>query len=79
MKAYLGRTTRLTYRREDLELVCEFLSQLPKDDELLRKLVGGGRSNLFKLDQNEPEKSARRPHRKGQPPQMPAGFQVCHA
>jgi tetratricopeptide (TPR) repeat protein len=42
LRAYLARTTRLKYRREDLEAVCEFLAQLPKDDGLMRKLVERG-------------------------------------
>ena len=43
VRAYLGRTTRLKYRREDLETVCEFLAQLQKGDELLRKAGRTGR------------------------------------
>lgn len=42
VRAYLGRTARLKYRREDLETVCEFLAQLQKGDELLSKLVERG-------------------------------------
>jgi tetratricopeptide (TPR) repeat protein len=42
LRAYVARTTRLKYRREDLETVCEFLTQLPKGDELLKKLVERG-------------------------------------
>ena len=40
--AYLRRTTRLKYRREDIERVCEFLCDLPKETELVEKLVKHG-------------------------------------
>jgi len=40
--AYLGRTTRLKYRREDIERVCEFLCHLRDRVELLEKLVKSG-------------------------------------
>ncbi len=40
--AYLRRTTRLKYRREDIEKVCEFLCHVPKETELLEKLVKHG-------------------------------------
>jgi len=39
---YLGRTTRLNYRLEDLESVCEFLGYFPKENVLTRKLVQRG-------------------------------------
>jgi tetratricopeptide (TPR) repeat protein len=37
--AYLGRTTRMKYRREDLEDVCEFLDHLEKEAALRDKLA----------------------------------------
>ena len=40
--AYLQRTTRLKYRREDIEKVCEFLGHLPEETALLEKLVKHG-------------------------------------
>ncbi len=40
--AYLRRTTRLKYRREDIERVCEFLCHVPKETELVEKLVKHG-------------------------------------
>jgi tetratricopeptide (TPR) repeat protein len=39
---YLRRTTRLNYRLEDLEDVCEFLGHFPKESGLTRKLVQRG-------------------------------------
>jgi len=39
---YLRRTTRLNYRLEDLEHVCEFLGHFPKESGLTRKLVRRG-------------------------------------
>ena len=39
---YLRRTTRLNYRLEDLENVCEFLRHFPKESKLTRKLVQRG-------------------------------------
>ncbi len=39
---YLRRTTRLNYRLEDLENVCEFLGHFPKESGLMRKLVQRG-------------------------------------
>jgi tetratricopeptide (TPR) repeat protein len=39
---YLRRTTRLKYGREDVEHVCEFLSQVPKESGLLEKIVKQG-------------------------------------
>ncbi|MBV8127531.1 MAG: hypothetical protein JO114_07740, partial [Planctomycetaceae bacterium] len=39
---YLRRTTRLNYRLEDLENVCEFLGHFPKESGLTRKLVQRG-------------------------------------
>jgi hypothetical protein len=39
---YLRRTTRLNYRLEDLESVCEFLGHFPKESGLTRKLVQRG-------------------------------------
>ena len=39
---YLRRTTRLNYRLEDLENVCEFLGNFPKESGLTRKLVQRG-------------------------------------
>ena len=39
---YLRRTTRLNYRLEDLENVCEFLGHFPKESGLTRKLVERG-------------------------------------
>ncbi len=39
---YLRRTTRLNYRLEDLEDVCEFLSLFPKESALTRNLVQRG-------------------------------------
>ncbi len=39
---YLRRTTRLNYRLEDLESVCEFLGHFPKESVLMRKLVQRG-------------------------------------
>jgi len=39
---YLRRTTRLNYRLEDLEHVCEFLGHFPKESGLTRKLVQRG-------------------------------------
>jgi hypothetical protein len=40
--AYLGRTTRLKYRQEDLESVCEFLKMVSKRQASLPKLVERG-------------------------------------
>jgi len=40
--AYLGRTTRLKYRREDIERVCEFLVHRQDQARLLDKLVKSG-------------------------------------
>src|SRR5271166_3352227 len=39
---YLHRTTRLNYRLEDLEDVCEFLGHFPKESRLTRNLVQRG-------------------------------------
>ena len=39
---YVQRTTRMNYRLEDLEEVCEFLGQFPKETDLARKLVTRG-------------------------------------
>ena len=39
---YLQRTTRLNYRLEDLEDVCEFLGHFPKESGLTRNLVQRG-------------------------------------
>ena len=39
---YLRRTTRLNYRLDDLENVCEFLGHFPKESGLTRKLVQRG-------------------------------------
>jgi tetratricopeptide (TPR) repeat protein len=39
---YLRRTTRLNYRLEDLEHVCEFLGHFPKESGLTRKLLRRG-------------------------------------
>ncbi len=39
---YLHRTTRLDYRLEDLEDVCEFLGHFPKESGLTRNLVQRG-------------------------------------
>ena len=39
---YLHRTTRLNYRLEDLEDVCEFLGHFPKESGLTRNLVQRG-------------------------------------
>jgi hypothetical protein len=39
---YVRRTTRLNYRLEDLENVCEFLGHFPKESGLTRKLVQRG-------------------------------------
>jgi tetratricopeptide (TPR) repeat protein len=39
---YLGRSLKLTYRRADLERVCEFLGHLPQQVALLEKLVKRG-------------------------------------
>jgi len=39
---YVRRTTRLNYRLEDLESVCEFLGHFPKENGLTRKLVQRG-------------------------------------
>src|SRR5271165_854603 len=39
---YVRRTTRLNYRLEDLENVCEFLGHVPKESGLTRKLVQRG-------------------------------------
>ncbi len=39
---YLGRTTRLNYRLEDLENVCQFLVGFPREVKLLRKLFERG-------------------------------------
>jgi tetratricopeptide (TPR) repeat protein len=39
---YLRRTTRLKYSREDVERVCEFLGQVPKETGLLEKIVKQG-------------------------------------
>jgi hypothetical protein len=40
--AYLQRTTRSKYGREDIEHVCEFLIHVPKESKLLEKLVKHG-------------------------------------
>jgi tetratricopeptide (TPR) repeat protein len=40
--AYLKRTTRLKYRREDIEQVVDFLKRLPNEFDLLQKLVKAG-------------------------------------
>jgi len=40
--AYLGRTTRLKYRREDIERVCEFLVDRQDQEQLLGKLLRSG-------------------------------------
>jgi tetratricopeptide (TPR) repeat protein len=40
--AYLKRTMRLKYRREDIEQVVEFLTRLPDQFDLLEKLVKAG-------------------------------------
>ena len=39
---YLGRTTRLNYRLEDMENVCQFLVGFPQEVKLLRKLFERG-------------------------------------
>ena len=39
---YVRRTSRLNYRLEDLENVCEFLGYFPQESELTRKLVDRG-------------------------------------
>ena len=39
---YLGRTTRLNYRLEDVENVCQFLVGFPREVKLLRKLFERG-------------------------------------
>jgi len=39
---YLGRSLKLTYRRLDLDRVCEFLGHLPEKVDLLEKLVKRG-------------------------------------
>jgi len=40
--AYLGRTTRSSFRREDIERVCEFLEHVGGQAELLEKLIKSG-------------------------------------
>lgn len=44
--AYLRRTSRIKYRREDLENVCRFLALLPGEGSLLGKMVGHGLKNF---------------------------------
>jgi tetratricopeptide (TPR) repeat protein len=39
---YLRRTTRMNYRREDLEQVCQFLEESQKERPLLEKLIQRG-------------------------------------
>ncbi len=39
---YLRRTSRLNYRLEDVESVCEFLGGFPQEDKLTRSLVSRG-------------------------------------
>ena len=39
---YLRRTSRLNYQLEDLENVCTFLAQFPKDAKLVRNLADRG-------------------------------------
>ena len=44
--AYLRRTSRIKYRREDLENVCRFLALLAGEGSLLGKMAGRGLKNF---------------------------------